>query len=305
MLNPYFDNIIMCFILANTVTLAMEHTTGPPQHLMSDGLNAVLTNLGHLFNVVFVFEMVVKILGMGYLNYLAVPFNCLDHFIVATSILNYFGDLLPGASAARLLRIFRLFRIAKVVRILYKYQSIKRLLDTVAGAGTMLANLTLFILFVVTVFAIMGMHLMGDNINTCSPRQPSGSLSPCKVDRLSFCEQAIESGTATCTETFCPECPQPHACDKTCGFPCFCELLDEDDSNGELQRRHYENIGKAWLMAFQTLTGDDWCNQMYAYVNIFGWPAAIFYAFVFIFNNYVLMNMFIAVILEGFAIENA
>ena len=58
-------------------------------------------------------------------------------------------------------------------------------------------------------------------------------------------------------------------------------------------------------MAFQTLTGDDWCNQMYAYVNIFGWPAAIFYAVVFIFNNYVLMNMFIAVILEGFAIENA
>ena len=77
-------------------------------------------------------------------------------------------------------------------------------------------------------------------------------------------------------------------------------MMDGDDSNGEIQRRHYENIGKAWLMAFQTLTGDDWCNQMYAYVNIFGWPAAIFYAVVFIFNNYVLMNMFIAVILEGF-----
>ena len=303
MLNPLFDNIIMGFIMANTVTLAMEHTTGPPAHLMSDGLNMVLSILGHIFNVVFIFEMVVKILGMGYLNYIAVPFNRLDHFIVATSILNYFGDLLPGASAARLLRIFRLFRIAKVVRILYKYQSIKRLLDTVAGAGTMLANLTLFILFVVTVFAIMGMHLMGDNINTCS--QPSGVLSTCGVDRLSLCKKSIDLGMATCEDTYCPTCPQPHACDKTCEFQCFCEMLDGDDANGELQRRHYENIGKAWLMAFQTLTGDDWCNQMYAYVNIFGWPAAIFYAVVFIFNNYVLMNMFVAVILEGFAIENA
>ena len=306
MLNPLFDNIIMCFILGNTVTLAMEHTTGPPVHLMSESLTTTLNMLGHVFNAVFIFEMTVKILGMGYLNYLAIPFNCLDHFIVGTSILNYFGDLLPGASAARLLRIFRLFRIAKVVRILYKYQSIKRLLDTVAGAGTMLANLTLFILFVVTVFAIMGMHLMGDNINTCS--QPSGSLSTCQVDVLSFCEKAIDAGKATCAETYCSDpaiCPQPHACDKTCNFPCFCEMMDGDDSNGEIQRRHYENIGKAWLMAFQTLTGDDWCNQMYAYVNIFGWPAAIFYAVVFIFNNYVLMNMFIAVILEGFAIENA
>ena len=315
LLNPLFDNIIMCFILGNTVTLAMEHTAGPPDHLMREGLIVTLNNLGHVFNAVFIYEMITKIMGMGYLNYLAIPFNCLDHFIVGTSILNYFGDLLPGASAARLLRIFRLFRIAKVVRILYKYQSIKRLLDTVAGAGSMLANLTLFILFVVTVFAIMGMHLMGDNINTCS--QPTGvmagdPLSTCGADFSTHCKDMLALPaplTATCAEDFCPTCPQAHRCDKTCELPCYCAMYDgdlsADGANGEIQRRHYENIGKAWLMAFQTLTGDDWCNQMYAYVNIFGWPAALFYAVVFIFNNYVLMNMFIAVILEGFAIENA
>ena len=331
MLHPLFDNGIMCFILANTVTLAMEHTSGPPDHLMSEGLTSVLANLGHVFNAVFIFEMLTKILGMGYLNYLSVAFNQLDHFIVLTSILNYMGDLLPGASAARLLRIFRLFRIAKVIRILYKYQSIKRLLDTVAGAGTMLANLTLFILFVVTVFAIMGMHLMGDNIHSCSRSYPADSehfnqefpnRTTCEGsaqdgnDFSAFCDVALADGSAlragrtpeeTCAEEFCADCQYAHFCDYSCNFPCYCAMLDEDvnGGNGELQRRNYENIARSWLMAFQTLTGDDWCNQMYAYLNIFGWPSAIFYAVVFIFNNYVLMNLFIAVILEGFAIENA
>ena len=60
---------------------------------------------------------------------MCVPFNDLDFFIVVTSNLNYLGDVLPGASVARLLRIFRLFRVAKVVRMLYKYKSMKRLLQ--------------------------------------------------------------------------------------------------------------------------------------------------------------------------------
>eukprot|EP01048_Picozoa_sp_COSAG05_P012676 COSAG05_NODE_1288_length_5275_cov_2.247488_2_plen_1217_part_00 len=239
-LHPLFDNIIMLFIVFNTVTLSME------QFGMSTELIFVLARIGDVFNAVFIFEMLCKIFGMGLSNYLSVPFNCLDCFIVMTSILNYFGDLLPGASAARLLRIFRLFRIARVIRILYKYPSMKRLLNTVMGSGTALANLTLFIIFVVTVFAIMGMHLLGGSDERGGLDGPTGV----------------------------------HA----------------------VQRRTYEKFGRSWLMAFQTLTGDDWCNQMYAYVNMEGWHAAIFYAIVFIFNNYVLMNLFVAVILENFAI---
>ena len=67
-----------------------------------------------------------------------------------TSLLNYLGDILPGASVGRLLRVFRLFRVARVIRLLYKYESMKKLLQTVLGSGVALANLTLFILFAVS-----------------------------------------------------------------------------------------------------------------------------------------------------------
>ena len=153
---------------------------------------------------------------------------------------------MPGASVARLLRVFRLFRVARVVRILVKYESMRRLLNTVMGSGVALLNLTLFILFTVTIFAIFGMHLFGD------------------------------------WESVNPNVPIP--------------------------RRNFQNFGRAWLMAFQTLTGDDWCNQMYQYMNLAGSStinllfAVLVYAMCFISTNYVLMNLFIAVILENFEI---
>ena len=125
---PNFDSFIMLFILLNTFTLSAEHyndrATG-----YAEGLGAVLymgeiwagmsfvdalEMCNHVFNTVFTLECFAKVLGMGFCNYLAIPFNCLDFFIVVTSAVGYLpGDALPGASAARLLRIFRLFRIAR------------------------------------------------------------------------------------------------------------------------------------------------------------------------------------------------
>jgi hypothetical protein len=237
-----FDSFVMLFILFNTITLAAEH------HGMTEDFVYVLDWCGHLFNLVFTGEMMAKIFGMGLRNYLAVPFNRLDFFIVLSSLMNYMGDVIPFPT--KLLRVFRLFRVARVVRILVKYDSMRRLLNTVMGSGVALLNLTLFILFTVTIFAIFGMHLFGD-------WQGFGyDTVPIRLD---------------------------HSLDTP--------------------RRNFQNFGRAWLMAFQTLTGYDWCNQLYQYMNVAGplFPVLV-YGMCFISTNYVLMNLFIAVILENFEV---
>lgn len=223
-----FDNFIMAFILFNTITLAAEHFDEP------DEFSFALENIGHVFNLVFTTELILKVFGMGMYNYIKVPFNRLDCFIVVTSLLNYLGDILPGG---RIWSAFRLFRVARVLRLLLKYESMRKLLKTVMGSGVALANLTVFILFTVTIFAVFGMHLFGDTY------------------------------------------PQDLA----------------------VPRRNFQNFGRAWLMAFQTLTGDDWCNQMYQYMNVAGpvLPAMVF-GMCFVSCNYILTNLFIAVILENF-----
>ena len=283
-----FDSFIMSFILFNTLTLASEHFMQP------ESFTTLLGNVGHIFNVVFTFEMVSKQLGMGVKNYLAIPFNRLDCFIVITSLLNYLGDVLPGASVARLLRVFRLFRVARVIRILYKYESMKRLLNTVMGSGVALLNLTLFILFSVTIFAIFGMHLFGGTYpnEACVESAPTkqsvaADLAACKAVDLT--DDSVIVSERACMQVMTADNPAVNACTYITELP--------------LPRRSFEHFGVAWLMAFQTLTGDDWCNQMYQTMNVAGpvLPAMIF-GMIFICCNYILTNLFIAVILENFEI---
>jgi hypothetical protein len=287
-----FDSFIMTFILFNTLTLASEHFMQP------ESFTTILGNVGHIFNVVFTFEMTSKMLGMGVKNYLAIPFNRLDCFIVITSLLNYLGDVLPGASVARLLRVFRLFRVARVIRILYKYESMKRLLNTVMGSGVALLNLTLFILFSVTIFAIFGMHLFGgaypteqciETVTQYVPKQPSVAMDSEACAAADISPDDVMISEKNCLAVMTAANPTVSACTYITELP--------------LPRRSFEHFGVAWLMAFQTLTGDDWCNQMYQTMNVAGpvLPAMV-YGMTFICCNYILTNLFIAVILENFEV---
>jgi len=283
-----FDSFIMSFILFNTCTLASEH------FMQSEEFTTILGNIGHIFNVVFTFEMASKIFGMGLKNYLAIPFNRLDCFIVITSLLNYLGDVLPGASVARLLRVFRLFRVARVIRILYKYESMKRLLNTVMGSGVALANLTLFILFSVTIFAIFGMHLFGGAYPTeqcieAVPSKQSVAVDKANCEAVDISNDDVMISEQACLAVMSAAKPTVPACTYVTELP--------------LPRRSFEHFGVAWLMAFQTLTGDDWCNQMYQTMNVAG-PVlpALVYGLTFICCNYILTNLFIAVILENFEV---
>lgn len=283
-----FDTFIMTFILLNTLTLASEH------FMQSENFTTLLGNIGHIFNVVFTFEMVSKMLGMGVKNYLAIPFNRLDCFIVITSLLNYLGDVLPGASVARLLRVFRLFRVARVIRILYKYESMKRLLNTVMGSGVALANLVLFILFSVTIFAIFGMHLFGGAYPTeqcveAVPSKQSVAVDKGNCEAVDISHDDAMLSEQACLAVMTAASPTVPACKYITELP--------------LPRRSFEHFGVAWLMAFQTLTGDDWCNQMYQTMNVAGpiLPAMV-YGLTFISCNYILTNLFIAVILENFEV---
>lgn len=71
-------------------------------------------------------------------------------------------------------------------------------------------------------------------------------------------------------------------------------------------RRSFESFPRAWLLHFQILTGDDWSNQMYAYMNVTnGVGTFLYFSLSFILTNYMLMNLFVAVILENFELDQA
>ena len=291
------------------------------------------TSLNYLFNFVFTMELILKILGMGFKAYIRVPFNQLDFFIVTTSILDMVGEALQqpgedssGLGSLKMFRILRLFRVLRVARFLYKNKNLKRVLQTVFGSGEALGNLGLFIFFSIMLFGIMGMHMFGGNYHPMNERLQDAT-------GFGYCDLcANEDGCCISGETL-EECPKsliefeaPIRCFGDNSGTLWGRLVGDGEirvthaennivygydvegliAKGLIPRRNFEDFPRAFLLAFQVMTGDDWVNQMHDHLQVFnGWAPAFLFFLNFAFCNFILLSLFIAVILENFEVAEA
>jgi len=288
---PWFDQFILAFIMINTVALASEHHDRtqciPMQesafnkwcdqnidefcdkvlskdyslHGMDEAEGGELCQspdfifkmyiANFIFNFVFTVECILKICGMGFREYIRVPFNKLDFFIVVTSALDMIGEALaePGAAGGggifKLFRVFRLFRVLRVARILYRNQNLKRVLVTVFGSGESLINLTLFIAFSILLFSILGMHLISGQYTpvNITPASPYG------INNGTLWGKLMGDGIYDIRK---------EGAEIRYGYD-----VTEFIAKGLIPRRNFEDFPRAFLLSFQVMTGDDWVNQMY------------------------------------------
>lgn len=105
--SKYYTNIVLSAILMNTVLMGVEYH-GQPQSLT----NALeYSNLA--FALLYAFEMILKIIADGFLEYIKNIYNLFDSGIVIISIIELHGHNNSGLSV---LRTFRLLRVLKLVR---------------------------------------------------------------------------------------------------------------------------------------------------------------------------------------------
>lgn len=81
-----------------------------------------LANIG--FSIIFIIEMIIKLIGLGIKGYYRDPFNTFDCIIVITSIIDFSFTLSKsssGASGVTALRAFRLLRIFKLAKSWKKF----------------------------------------------------------------------------------------------------------------------------------------------------------------------------------------
>ena len=111
-----FNFLIYCFILANTVTLALYRFD------QSEEQTRVLALCDIIFVWVFTAEMLAKIVGHGFVNYCKDKFNVFDAVIVIIGLVDFVlsltidtqsgttGAIMNACRALRLLRVVKLAR---------------------------------------------------------------------------------------------------------------------------------------------------------------------------------------------------
>jgi len=147
-MHPLFEPLIISCILLNTVTMCMEH------YGASDIYNKVLGGLDTFFIAMFTIEALLKIIGLGWWQYIRNGWNKFDFFIVVIGIISLF-EFAGNAS----FNVLRLCRIGRVLRLINKAKTLRTLFLTLMYSLPSLWNIGLLLLVVHFVYAVVGMHL--------------------------------------------------------------------------------------------------------------------------------------------------
>eukprot|EP00198_Chlamydomonas_reinhardtii_P001158 XP_001690493.1 voltage-gated Ca2+ channel, alpha subunit [Chlamydomonas reinhardtii] len=151
-----FNQFFMLLIFLNTIFLSLEY------HNQPDSLTQAL-NVGNLtLTVLFTIEMVLKLFGLGFWDYIRDGFNIFDALVVTISLLEIVLSSVGGLNAVRALRVLKALRVLRLFKLFRYMQSLRRIGEVLlSAASSFMAIATLLILFWM-VFAIVGMHVFGD-----------------------------------------------------------------------------------------------------------------------------------------------
>ncbi|EGZ10921.1 hypothetical protein PHYSODRAFT_519134 [Phytophthora sojae] len=228
----------------------------------------VINVVNEIFAVVFTMEAAMKLIAFGW-EYFEDQWNQFDFFVVLGTLLSVVVEMFTGASVRSLAMLVRVFRVTRILRLVKASKSIRQILLTLYIALPGLSNITSILFLMLFIYSTMGVQIfakvaLSDNIDSHANFQDFGK------GFLFLLRAATGEAWNSCMHDLASSTPgcvdDPPYDDTMCGFNNF-----------------------------------DGCKPL----NGCGNPIA--YAFFCTFTllvTYVMLNLTIAVILEGFSLSH-
>ena len=303
-----FDMTISAIIVLNTATMAFN------QQGMSSQTENIIMVVEASFLCVFILEFLVKVAGLGSKLYFAHASNKFDFCVVSICCLGYlalffqaeimdmFGGQGEGSEGMQAFRAVRLLRALQLARLLHKQKALMVVLKTIFAAWKPIVLHSFFCCFSISMFAVMGMHLLGGSLGCRSGIAdaqdglcPEGDLAP-----LYECPMC-----SLCTEPGCG----PRDCEVLGGAPPegFCRPA----AAGDYPYENFETFSAGVLTCFELTVGEEWSHVMYWYMDArdaresAASKAVVWFFFLaqYLWMNCILFSLFIAMLLENFNLK--
>ena len=167
--NDYFDIIVLGVVLINSVFMAIDGNIIKPEVLSSLNIS------NYVFNGVYMFEYLVKFVGLSPIVYYSDAFTYLDTFIIVFSIIDMVSpseddtDTISGgkkknvSSQLSFLRVFRIFRVVRLTKILRRIKSMRLIIVSITKAILNVSYIICIILMFILIFQLLGMSLLSGN----------------------------------------------------------------------------------------------------------------------------------------------
>ena len=158
---------VIVLILLSSLKLATDTYT---PLLLAQGVDIqeVSTNIDLFFNAAFFFEMLIKLIALGFCmddgSYLRDSWNQLDFFIVNSSI---FDTFMSGVDLP-VIKILRMLRTLRPLRFISHNPELKMIVISLLESVGHIFNVLIVVAVVYLIFAIMGVNFFGGAFFYCS-----------------------------------------------------------------------------------------------------------------------------------------
>jgi len=146
------ERFIMLCIMLNTVVMASVHFQMAPVTTL------VIDTANNAFALIFFFEAVVKITGLGWV-YFKNSWNIFDLVIVMATILCFVLEEAAGLEIGNLANLARAFRMALIFRLFKSMKDLQTLLGTMLANLVPVANITALLFLMLFIYTVMGVQL--------------------------------------------------------------------------------------------------------------------------------------------------
>ncbi|XP_047643869.1 voltage-dependent L-type calcium channel subunit alpha-1C isoform X5 [Phacochoerus africanus] len=286
-----FEIIILLTIFANCVALAI-YIPFPEDD--SNATNSNLERVEYLFLIIFTVEAFLKVIAYGLLfhpnAYLRNGWNLLDFIIVVVGLFSAIleqatkadgANALGGKGAGFDVKALRAFRVLRPLRLVSGVPSLQVVLNSIIKAMVPLLHIALLVLFVIIIYAIIGLELfMGKMHKTCYNQE--GVPDVPAEDDPSPC--ALETGHG-----------------RQCQNGTVCKPGWDGPKHGIT---NFDNFAFAMLTVFQCITMEGWTDVLYWVNDAVGrdWPW-IYFVTLIIIGSFFVLNLVLGVLSGEFSKE--
>ncbi|XP_019522945.1 PREDICTED: voltage-dependent L-type calcium channel subunit alpha-1D isoform X7 [Hipposideros armiger] len=285
-----FDIFILLAIFANCVALAI-YIPFPEDD--SNSTNHNLEKVEYAFLIIFTIETFLKIIAYGLLlhpnAYVRNGWNLLDFVIVIVGLFSVIleqltketegGNHSGGKSGGFDVKALRAFRVLRPLRLVSGVPSLQVVLNSIIKAMVPLLHIALLVLFVIIIYAIIGLELfIGKMHKTCffadSDIVAEEDPAPC----------AFSGNGRQCTAN---------------GTECRSGWVGP---NGGIT--NFDNFAFAMLTVFQCITMEGWTDVLYWVNDAIGWEWPwVYFVSLIILGSFFVLNLVLGVLSGEFSKE--
>uniref|UniRef100_UPI0037E81493 dihydropyridine-sensitive L-type skeletal muscle calcium channel subunit alpha-1-like isoform X2 n=1 Tax=Semicossyphus pulcher TaxID=241346 RepID=UPI0037E81493 len=288
-----FEIIILLAIFANCVALAVYL---PMPEEDSNNTNSNLESLEYIFLIIFSIECFLKIVAYGFLfhadAYLRNCWNILDFVCVSVGLFTVAVDAINHISGVEApvgekgggfdMKALRAFRVLRPLRLVSGVPSLQVVMNSILKSMLPLFHITLLVLFMVTIYSIMGLELFKCKMHKTCYYTGTDIIATVENEKPSPCAQAGNGRRCSINGTEC-----------RAGWP--------GPNHGIT---HFDNLGFSMLTVYQCITTQGWTDVLYWVNDAIGmeWPWIYFTTLILV-GSFFVLNLVLGVLSGEFTKE--